>query len=85
MILSGDFNETPESQTIKLMEETFTDLYTLANTGQKYPNFTTFKQDKGEQTKKTVDYMFLQNNEWLKGGKVKIYEYLDPQDVEDDG
>ena len=42
-------------------------------------------QDEGELSKKTVDYIFVNKNEWYKSNQVVVTEFMDPMDLERQG
>ena len=93
MVLGGDFNEEPQNKPISdIMESTFLDLYTLKKIQEKtlkknqienYPAFTTFKfRDEEGYVKRTIDYMFLAENNYFPQNKVWVDQYMDPNDLE---
>ena len=86
LIVGGDFNEEPQNQPIaENMERDFVDMYTMTNQTNKYPEYTTFKyREKEGFVKRTIDYMFLAKNEYLKTKRVQVEEYLEPADVKVD-
>ena len=96
VIVAGDFNEEPQNQPIKgVMESSFIDLYTqvmlqmshISKTDQEnHQNFTTFKyRNESGFVKRTIDYMFLADNDFYQKNGVTVKEYIDMADYESYG
>ena len=95
VILAGDFNEEPQNKPIKdIMESSFIDIFTLHKLQEKilskdqkdnYPAFTTHKfRDESGWVTRTIDYMFMAENEYFNSNKVIVEEVLDTLDREND-
>jgi hypothetical protein len=69
------------------MEANFKDIFSLAMQKDKaYPQFTTFKYRKAENwVKRTIDYIFMAQNEYTNKNKVTVSKYMDPAQIEKDG
>jgi hypothetical protein len=71
------------------MNSAFQDLYSIMKhqegdkTPEKqHPAFTTFKYRKNEGwVKKTVDYIFIGKNQYMKKSGVVVEEFMDPADI----
>ena len=68
LIIAGDFNEDPENEPITQLQGKFTDLWKIAvQDYESWPSFTTFKyRDSCGYQKRTIDYMFLVNNQAIE-------------------
>ena len=88
--MAGDFNEEPQNEPIKIMKQSFVDLYsTIDNDTEEHPQFTTwkFREKDGGWVRHTIDYIFIAKNDWYnkRDTGCTVIEYMDPIDVEKEG
>ena len=81
VFIAGDFNEEPQNAPIDdVMESEFVDLYSLVTINKKqneyHQPFTTFKYRKKEGwIKRTIDYIFIQKNNYYKDYGVLVESF----------
>ena len=81
VFVAGDFNEVPGEEPIEIMEQMFEDLFSVKEQKPKqYPKFTTHKfREKEGWVTRTIDYIFVANNEFRKANNVTVSKFMDPE------